>query len=374
MIMNYCPQIFNKPDIEIILMTKRICFFSTSFAIHKQARTGYAEKFLPEDAEIFLLTPKKHNKYSLKRTKVIEMPGDKILFVLKMREFCIKNKIDVLINLGSPNEAFAMFLSTFFSNTRYIIHFCSNIFDLPYGEKSLLKNLFLSAYRLFLSVPVFFVKKSIFTSEDIEEKARKQFFLADKSIKFIPLILDENIFAPENKSNARKKLNLPLNKKIILYVGRISYLKGSDILFELAKENPEKLFIFIGEIFDHTILKNNPENIILLKSREMKDLIKYYNAADLFIFPSRIEAYGLVHREAMLCETPALVSDITALRLTKHTLKAKPNTEDMQKQIERFFAMSKKERQELGKLGRQYVIETNSYENLKDKWREALMN
>ena len=107
---------------------------------------------------------------------------------------------------------------------------------------------------------------------------------------------------------------------------------------------------------------------------KIEELVDYYNSADLFIFPSRIEAYGLVHREAMLCETPALVSDIPTLRLTKYAFKSKPNVKDMQKQINEFFSMPKKERKKLGEISRDYIIKNNSYDQIKNKRKDLLLN
>ncbi len=355
-------------------MIRKICFFSTSFAIHKQVRLGYAEKFLPEDVEIFMLTPKSQNKYQAKRTKIIELNNNKISFTLALRNFCSKNKVDLIVNLGSPNESFAMMLSTLFSRTNYIIHFCSNIFDVPYGVNSKLEKFKSFIGRFFLSFPIYFARKVIFTSEDLEEMGKIKFRNSKSKINFVPLIIDEKLFVPQDKIKMKKELGLPLDKPIILYVGRISYLKGSDILFELAQQNKDKIFLVIGEIFDEIIGKNPSDNLILAKQQKMNLLIKYYSAADLFIFPSRIEAYGLSPREAMLCETPSLVSDITALGLTEYALKSKPEILDMQKQIDIFFSMSQKERNKLRKISRESVVKTNSFENLKDKWESILLD
>ncbi|WP_243685214.1 glycosyltransferase family 4 protein [Methanosarcina barkeri] len=43
------------------------------------------------------------------------------------------------------------------------------------------------------------------------------------------------------------------------------------------------------------------------------DLTKYYNAADLFVFPSLYEGFGLPPLEAMACGTPVITSNLTSL-------------------------------------------------------------
>lgn len=354
-------------------MIKKICFFSTCFAMHKQVRMEHAEKYLPKKTQLFFLTPPKHNKYRLKRTKVIELSGSKINFSLKLRKFCKKNKIDLLVNLGTSNESFGMVFATFGSKTKYIINEIGDIWGGVKIEEKPRKKILLFIKNLLLAIPFVFAKKIIYPSPDICKQNKKYFFFIKNKLKQTPLIIDEKLFFPRDKTKIRKKLNLPLKKNIILFVGRIFYLKGSDILLELIKKNPEKMFILIGEIIDPNYEKQKLENLLLIPSVKGKELVDYYNSADLFIFPTRIEAYGLVQREAMLCETPALVSDVPALRLTKHALKAKPNVEDMQKQIDNFFSTSKKEKKRLGEVSRKYVIETNSYRVLKNDHKNLLL-
>jgi glycosyltransferase involved in cell wall biosynthesis len=334
---------------------------------------SYAEKYLPKNIKLFLLTPPEHNKYKLKRTKIVEVLGNKLIFTLKLRQFCKKNNIDLLVNLGSPNETFAMLLATLGLKTEYTINLLGNIWKSPKVQEALSKKAFLFIENFLLAIPFIFAKRIIQPSSDINEKTKKYFFFIKNKIEQAHLIIDEKMFSPKSKIKARKKLNLPLKKPLILFIGRISYLKGSDLLMELAKKNPNKLFILIGKIMDNKF-SSKLNNLLILQEKPIKELVDYYNSADLFIFPSRMEGYGLVPREAMLCQTPALVSDIESLRLIKPALKAKLSVEEMQEQIDKFFAMSEKEREELGKLSRKYIIKENSYKNLKDKHRDLLLN
>jgi glycosyltransferase involved in cell wall biosynthesis len=355
-------------------MIKKICFFSTCFAVHKRVRLEYAERYLPSEIKLFLLTPPNHNHYKLKRTKIVEIPGNKINFILELRKFCKENKINLLVNLGTSNESFGMFFATIGTKTKYIINEIGNVFGGLKLENKTYKKILSFIKILFLTIPFAYSKKIIYPSRDICNKNKKYFFFIKNKMKQTPLMIDEEFFSQKDKNKIRKKLDLPIKKDIILYVGRIFYLKGSDILFELIKKNPDKLFIMIGEIIDPEYEKQKHPNLLLFPSVSGKELIDYYNSADLFIFPSRVEAYGLVHREAMLCETPALVSDITALRLTKYALKARLNVEDMQKKIDEFFSMSKKERKKLGKISRKDIMETNSYGVLKNEHKDLLLN
>jgi len=342
--------------------------------MHKQVRMSYAEKYLPRKIKLFLLTPPKQNKYQLKRAQIIELGGNKINFTLGLRKFCKKNKIDLLVNLGTVNESFGMVFATFGLKTKYIINLVGDMWDELRVQKKIRKKAVIISKILLLIVPFMLAKKIIQSSSDIRDKIQKNFFFIKNKVYSCDLIIDEKLFFPKNKAGTRKKLNLPLEKEIILSVGRVSYLKGSDILFKLVEKNPEKLFIVIGEIVDLDYEKQKFPNLLLIPSARRKELVNYYNSADLFIFPSRVEGYGLVQRESMLCETPALVSDITSLRLTEYAFKANPDAEDMQKQINNFFAMSEKERKKLGKMSREYIIKKNSYKSLNDSLKGLLLN
>ncbi len=345
-----------------------ICFFTTSYASHKQVRLSYAEKYLPKSVKIFLLTPKQQNKYSLKRTKIVEISSNKLKAVIEARKFCKRNKIDVLTNLGTFREAWVLLLASIFNNVRYIINIHGNAVESYISKKDFLSKTVSFIETLLFGIPLAFSEVTIFGAKDQAEKARKLFFPSKKKIVHLPLIIDEKIFKPINKKTARRKLKLPLNKKIVVFVGRVEWLKGCDILYSLAKSNQDKLFMIIGQeknkIFSENILKN----VLIVKPQQDKKLALYYNAADVCLLPSRVEGFGLVPREAMLCGTPAIVSDITALKSIPRAIVAKNTLEEMQKKLDFLLSLSEKEKEKIGAASRKAIINETSYRNLKEKY------
>ncbi len=341
-----------------------------------QSRMFYAEKYLPKDTKLFLFIPKDSNKYKLQRTEIIETEKTSNLkFLYLLRKFCRKNNINLLVNLGNPRQGFGMFLVCLGTHTKYIFYLISDILNGPRVRKKLKDKLkFYIGENLLLFPSFLFAKKIVFLAEDLKEKARKYLFFIRNKIKSSHLIIDEKEFHPKDKNKARKKLKLPLDAEIILFIGRVEFLKGSDIIHSLAKRLPEKKFVIIGKIADEIYEKEKLSNIIHVESCSDKELIDYYNAADLSLFPSRVEGYGLVPRESMLCQTPSLVSDIDSLRMLKPAFKSKLNASGFESQINTFFKMPKKKRQELGKLSRQYIIRENSYNSLKKYMKELLLN
>ena len=56
-----------------------------------------------------------------------------------------------------------------------------------------------------------------------------------------------------------------------------------------------------------------PDNIVLTDYVSNEDLVRMYNAAECFIYPSFFEGFGIPPLEAMACGTPVAVSNVTSL-------------------------------------------------------------
>ena len=158
-------------------------------------------------------------------------------------------------------------------------------------------------------------------------------------------------------------------------MGRVGYLKGSDILLYLIKTNPDKKFILIGQIVDkgleEQIKKLNLKNLIFIPHKNQEELIDYYNASDLCIFPSRIEGTPLVPREAMSCGTPAIVSKIPSTESLKEvSWRISLNAIKTNKAMNDFFKLSEKQKKEISDKSRKFIIE--KFDD--DKWKEIYVN
>ena len=120
-----------------------------------------------------------------------------------------------------------------------------------------------------------------------------------------------------NKREILKKLSIEKEyEKIVLFVGRISELKGIDVLLKAAKtyENENVLTLIAGDGEYRTELNKLKEelglkNLIFLGSKEHDDLRELYNISDVLVLPSRKEALPLVAIEALACGTPAIVTN-----------------------------------------------------------------
>jgi glycosyltransferase involved in cell wall biosynthesis len=149
--------------------------------------------------------------------------------------------------------------------------------------------------------------------------------LAGFPVTVIPNGLDTGVFAPLDRSRARDELNLPQDKRIILFgsmYADIDRNKGMDLLVGaldlLVKNNADfakqNLLVVTGT--DNQSLSGMfPMPIANLGMiRDEHRLAKIYAAADLTVVPSRSESFGQVASESLSCGTPVVAFNTTGLK------------------------------------------------------------
>jgi glycosyltransferase involved in cell wall biosynthesis len=335
----------------------------------------YMEKIFPEDTEIFLFTTKSNkNSIKLNRIKIVDTNCSKLGSFIELRKFCRKNKINRIISLGLlPYEEFVLLFSAIFSKTDFLYFNLGNPIEaFKIGAVHLrLIALFEMFFSCILSP---FPKKIILPSKDLTNLVKKCLFFSRKKIFYLPPTLSTKIFHPKDRNKTRKKLGLKKEDKVIIYVGRIGFLKGSDILSYVIEKNPDKKFIIIGNLVDNNFKKTNFPNIISFSFKPNEELVDYYNSADLCFFPTRIEGLPVVPREAMACGTPVIISDILPVKSMKHAIKVEINKEKMNSAIQEFFNLPSSERKELSEKSREFTVENYDDDSWKEEYIKKILN
>ena len=127
--------------------------------------------------------------------------------------------------------------------------------------------------------------------------------------------VDQNKFKKIGKSKARKKLNLPKNKEIILFVGRLTKVKRVDDLIEKfsGTYNKNKLLVIVGDGPQRKNLENlanklNLESKVIFKGNlDYEKMPLVYNAADVFVLNSKTEGIPRTVLESLSCKTPVFL-------------------------------------------------------------------
>ena len=121
--------------------------------------------------------------------------------------------------------------------------------------------------------------------------------------------ISDNIFFPIIKEEARKKLNLPSDKKIVISVitETARSLKGISEIIRTAKKMKDIIFILIGE---NNNKLESVSNIIYTGFVYDKTILnEWYNSADVTISNSEEESFGLSIAESLKTGTPIIMKN-----------------------------------------------------------------
>lgn len=113
------------------------------------------------------------------------------------------------------------------------------------------------------------------------------------------------------------------DEKIVFHVGRLVYEKGADLLVEAAprvlSRVPQAKFVIAGRgpllpaLSQRVHEMYLADKILLSGFVSDDDRDRLYVAADVCVFPSRYEPFGIVALESMAAGTPVVVSDVGGL-------------------------------------------------------------
>lgn len=99
----------------------------------------------------------------------------------------------------------------------------------------------------------------------------------------------------------RAKTILAFKRPISLFVGRVAVEKNIEDFLRLPLEGTK---VVIGEGPQRADLEVRYPDVRFLGEKVGEDLAQHYAAADVFVFPSRTDTFGLVLLEALACGVP----------------------------------------------------------------------
>lgn len=201
--------------------------------------------------------------------------------------------------------------------------------------------------------------------------------LGFKNAIYIPLGVDETFMKRENR--------IKQSRPTLLYIGALAEQKGVQFLMpalnKIKKVFPEVLLIIAGRGVMRDFLEKQvkeydlEKNVDFLGFVDHKVIKSLYLKSDIFLMPSIWqEQFGLVGPEALSCETPCVASNVGGisewLRHGENGFLVPPKAPKAIADRTIELLKNPEKRIEMGKKGREYVINTYSCQ----EYESSLLN
>lgn len=185
---------------------------------------------------------------------------------------------------------------------------------------------FLYTYFFIQNTVLKFSDHLICVSKKTKREVQKYHFIKHKKTTVVYYGIDCNKFRPDmtERVRIRNQFHIKDNEIILLTIGTVNREKGHHLAIEslrilLKKGIAVKLMIggdgpFKDALRKRALYFNINKNIIFCGHIPNEETPGYYNASDIFVFPTlRYESFGIVLAEAMACGKPIIASDIGSI-------------------------------------------------------------
>jgi teichuronic acid biosynthesis glycosyltransferase TuaC len=160
------------------------------------------------------------------------------------------------------------------------------------------------------------VDNLIAVSHDLEKKIFS--LVGTRQLEVIHNGADPNKFKSVPKEKARERLDLPVNKKIILFVGNLVPVKGVEFLLDAVSQlaRSDILLCLVGDGELKSMLMCRARRLGLgnickfVGPRPHDEIPWWLSAADCLVLSSLSEGLGTILTEAMLCRLPVIATAV----------------------------------------------------------------
>jgi len=211
-------------------------------------------------------------------------------------------KVDKILVCGALVESIVGYVLSLLARKEYAVRWCTDLSD---TMANIITKLVL---RRASSIVV--------NGMDIKKKMLKLTELPPEKISVSKQAVDTDIFRPIPQTEARKILNLPSNKLIVLFAAPLNEVKFCDLVVKsipkVFQKNSDFFLVIIGEgplenmIKD--LMKSNNVNLLFINYFvDQKTLSLYINAADLVVGSADVCYPTRLVLESLACGTPVLL-------------------------------------------------------------------
>jgi glycosyltransferase involved in cell wall biosynthesis len=133
--------------------------------------------------------------------------------------------------------------------------------------------------------------------------------------------VETDFFRPGDQPSARRALDLPVDNRIILYVGNLLPIKNPGLLldaFSRLDEKPRLVYVGDGELRAQLLQQARHLGLVdrvhFMGNLAPEHVVRHMQAADVLAVPSRNEGLPNVLREAFACGLPVVAADVGGIR------------------------------------------------------------
>ncbi len=252
-----------------------------------------------------------------------------------------------------------------------------------HGTPKELSGFDLKIYKITEGVLNFVVSSYVSISTQVTAYQTKLYGTNPKKIELIHNGIDTERLVPKRtKTQVRAELGIFENNLVVGTVGNLRFIKGQDLLVEamssLLPEFPNLKLVLVGNFSEKDFVEKvktliekstKPENFILAGGR--KDVADLLNIFDVYVQPSRREAFGIALAEAMFLGKPAIafaVGGIPEILISEEVgfLAEPENPKDLAEKIRKMILSEK--RREIRTNGQNFVEENFTIQKIVKKY------
>ncbi len=262
-------------------------------------------KLMKNDSEIIQFVFDKrfinHNQfvkkiYGYNNISILNRIFPKFIFKAQIEMLRLKNSIVHLTSTTFPS-------TLLFNKNKTVI----TIHDLIPFKKIADYNYLLDLYyRHNLKRYIKYYVNILTVSNYVKNELISNFKLKEENVTVIPPVISDYFYHVPDKAELRKKLNLPLDRKLILSVSSLE-----------RRKNPAMIQTATNKLSrDFQLVRIGPavRNSINFNRINMETINEIYNACDMLYFPTLEEGFGSPLVEAMRVGIPIVSSNIPVVK------------------------------------------------------------
>ncbi|MFC7360836.1 glycosyltransferase family 4 protein [Nocardioides astragali] len=168
----------------------------------------------------------------------------------------------------------------------------------------------------------------IINSESLRQEVERHLDVDPAKLRLIPEAVDHELFRPGDPEHARDRLRMRhgVTRPFVLFVSSLWPYKNCEGLlraFAVAQGAiTGRQLVIVGPGRDQDYVSSLralaeelgiSDDVVWVGGVPLEDTVDFYRAADVFVYPSFNETFGLPILEAMACACPVVTSDRSAM-------------------------------------------------------------